>query len=948
MIEHQRTFKTGHMCKNFYLGLATSLFSLLLHGQTLDFEWAKATGGSTFNDRGESIVEDGLGNIYSTGTFYGTVDFDPGPATFNMTSQGSDDIYIQKLDTAGNFVWAKSVGGVTLDRGSSITIDAFGNIYVTGLFRATADFDPGPATFNITSNGIYDIFILKLTSSGNFVWAKSIGGVSSEVVADMVADASGNLYLTGSFANTVDFDPGPSVFNMGSFLTDVFVLKLGAAGNFIWAKGFGGTNIDNGASIALDANNDLLITGSFRGLGDFDPTIGTFYITSNGQTDGFISKFDASGNFIWAKAMGGTSYDNGTAIITDPANNIYTVGVFRDTVDFDPGVSTFNLISNGSNDVFVQKLDASGNFIWAKSFGGNNFDNGHEVVMDQAGNLFITGLYTNTVDFDPGVGTFNLTAVGGNDIFVEKLDANGEFVWAGSMGSSGADQGNSIAVDSWGDIYTTGYFDGTTDFDPGAATFNLSPKGDDDAFVQKLGQCLESSNDTIMACDSHTWIDGNTYTASNFTATHRLTTIGGCDSIIRLKLTVNYSNTGIDVQTACDTYTWIDGNTYTSSNNTATHTLTNATGCDSVVTLDLMVNSSNTGTDVQTACDTYTWIDGNTYTSNNNSATHTLTNTAGCDSVVTLDLTVNYSTTGTDVQTACDTYTWIDGNTYTSSNNTATHTLANATGCDSVVTLNLTVNHSNTGTDIQVACDTYTWIDGNTYTASNNTATHTLINATGCDSVVTLDLTVNYATAGVDVQTACDSLTWIDGNTYTSNNNTATHTLVNAAGCDSVITLNFSITTVDVTISANGNEITANAGGDSYQWLDCDNNYTSISGATSQTFTALSNGNYAVEITKTGCTDTSECIAITTIGLIEADVNEITIFPNPTTGLVQLDLGNLQDVSVKVVDLTGKQVYRKDHLNKKMHQFELQAKAGIYILEISSLGAKQQYKIVKQ
>ncbi|HHZ65199.1 MAG TPA: hypothetical protein EYN51_06845, partial [Flavobacteriales bacterium] len=152
------------------------------------------------------------------------------------------------------------------------------------------------------------------------------------------------------------------------------------------------------------------------------------------------------------------------------------------------------------------------------------------------------------------------------------------------------------------------------------------------------------------------------------------------------------NNSGTDTRTECISYTWIDGITYTASNNTATHTLTNSLGCDSVVTLNLTINSNNTGTDIQTACDSYTWIDGITYTANNNSATHTLTNSFGCDSVVTLNLTINSNNTGIDLQTACDSYTWIDGNTYIVNNNTATHTLTNTAGCDSVVTLDLTIS----------------------------------------------------------------------------------------------------------------------------------------------------------------------------------------------------------------------------------------------------------------
>ena len=232
----------------------------------------------------------------------------------------------------------------------------------------------------------------------------------------------------------------------------------------------------------------------------------------------------------------------------------------------------------------------------------------------------------------------------------------------------------------------------------------------------------------------------------------------------------NSSITSTDNQTACDTYTWIDGNTYTTSNNTATYTVTNAVGCDSTVTLDLTINNSTTSTDTQVACDSYTWIDGVTYTASNNSATFTSTNAAGCDNIATLDLTVTNSSGSTDVQTTCDTYTWIDGNTYTTSNNTATYTVTNAVGCDSTVTLDLTINNSTTSTDTQVACDSYTWIDGVTYTASNNSATFTSTNAAGCDNIATLDLTVTgnpIATItqnGNDLEvTIADTYSWNTG-----------------------------------------------------------------------------------------------------------------------------------------------------------------------------------------
>lgn len=444
-----------------------------------------------------------------------------------------------------------------------------------------------------------------------------------------------------------------------------------------------------------------------------------------------------------------------------------------------------------------------------------------------------------------------------------------------------------------------------------------------------------TGNDIVTACDSYTWIDGNTYTSSNSTATHILTNSLGCDSLVTLNLTINYSNTGTEVVTACDSYSWIDGNTYTASNNTATFTLTNVSGCDSVVTLDLTIINSTSATDVISACATYTWIDGNTYTSSNNSATFTLTNSVGCDSLVTLDLTILSPTSSTDVVSACDSYTWLDGNTYTASNNSATYTTTNSVGCDSVITLDLAINYSNTGTDVVTACDSYTWIDGNTYTASNNTAMYTLTNSAGCDSVITLDLTINYSNTGTDVVSACDSYTWIDGNTYTTSNNTATHTLTNSAGCDSLITLDLTIVSTvagiaqvdDVTLES------TNSGAD-YIWIDCVTGLA-IPGETAQTFEATVNGEYAVVVTENNCSDTSDCMVIDQVRLDEVPMYALRVYPNPNNGQFTVDFGQKMNGDLLLRAMDGRLVSMQQMTDKKEAMIDVRGvESGVYILEL--------------
>ncbi len=466
--------------------LMFAIFIGIITSNAQTYQWAKSMGGTTF-DQGISITLDVSGNVYTTGDFRGTADFDPGAGTSNLTSAGSGDIYISKLDAAGNFLWAKSMGGTSNDVGLEIAVDDSGNVYTTGYFRGTADFDPGAGISNLTSVLNIDIFISKLDAAGNFLWAKSIGGIGDDRGRSIAVDGSGNVYTTGNFFGTVDFDPGAGTSNLTSAgFNDIFISKLDAAGNFLWAKSIGGIGDEQGYSIVVDSFGYVYTTGYFQGTIDFDPGAGTSNLTSAGSGDIYISKLDAAGNFLWAKSMGGTNFDLGIEIAVDGFGNVYTTGYFSGTADFDPGAGTSNLISAGFDDIFISKLDAAGNFLWAKSIGGIDDDQGYSITVDGSGHVYTTGYFQGTADFDPGVGTSNLISAGFTDIFISKLDAAGNFLWAISMGGTARDYGNSISVDGTGQLYTTGSFWGTVNFSPGAGTSNLTSAGSGDIFISKL------------------------------------------------------------------------------------------------------------------------------------------------------------------------------------------------------------------------------------------------------------------------------------------------------------------------------------------------------------------------------------------------------------------------------------------------------------------------------
>lgn len=309
---------------------------------------------------------------------------------------------------------------------------------------------------------------------------------------------------------------------------------------------------------------------------------------------------------------------------------------------------------------------------------------------------------------------------------------------------------------------------------------------------------------------------------------------------------------------------------------------------------------------------------------------------------------------GTSVISSCSPITWIDGNTYSASNNTATYTIVGgaANGCDSIVNLNFTLNSATTGIDVISTCSPITWINGVTYTASNNTATHTLTNAAGCDSVVTLNLSIGNSSFSTDTQSACGSYTWIDGNTYTANNTTATFVLTNSEGCDSIVTLDLSITNSGVstvTQSADGIVLTSDEAAATHQWITCPS-MTPIGGATNQSFTATANGSYAVIVTNGPCVDTSACISVTSVGILENELlTNMRLFPNPTNGEFTIELGDeLADVTISITDLTGKRIVTTTYENAKELNLELDAPTGVYLVIVESEHKQGILRLVKK
>lgn len=414
---------------------------------------------------------------------------------------------------------------------------------------------------------------------------------------------------------------------------------------------------------------------------------------------------------------------------------------------------------------------------------------------------------------------------------------------------------------------------------------------------------------SINACEEYTWAEnGITYSSTGVYSVN-YPSASGCDSIVTLDLNVTYPTMNIVDVESCGPYYWPESEaTY---NTTGTYFLTRAVDgepCLEYLQLNLVVDPVNEVSQSEVACGSFVWpVNGVAYTQSG-IYTDYLPSVSGCDTMVTLDLIVTAPIQTTDVISTCDSsYTWVNGITYTANNNTATAMYQSVGGCDSIVTLNLSFYDVQYATETVVSCGPYTWLDGVTYneTPTGTMPSITTSNSLGCDQTTFLNLTILQPTTSVDNVLACGSYTWIDGNTYTSSNNTATFTLTNAAGCDSTITLNLIMVALDNSVTVSGLILASNEPNATYQWYQESNGLQLIPGATNQNFVAPGGGIYVVEITQGSCSELSEAVVAGTASLDEENLSSVIVAPNPSNGQFKIS-GDWE--TAELYDITGRTI----------------------------------------
>jgi hypothetical protein len=434
------------------------------------------TGGAftfakSFGDASDQFIAgvavDAGGSIFVVGTYTGSVNFGGGA----LTAVNSTDIFLARFDANGNHLWSKSFGGNKSQTGTAIALDSVGNVFITGFFYDTVNFGGGTlqAKSNGSVNSFQDSFVAKFDASGNHLWSKNFGDINTEYGYGLAVDGNGSVILTGVFQTpSVNFG-GATLTNQGGF--DAYVAKLDGSGNHVWSMAFGDVADQYGRTVTTDAQGNVFLAGDFAGSINF----GGGALTAAGTTAAFVTKFNAAGQHQWSKSFGESSaiaYGVGVSA----AGDVFLGGDFHGTLDFGGGVSLSGAAAN--DDVFVARLDGTGNAKWAKGFGDPLAQHMKAMRLDDAGNVLLTGSFGGKINF----GTGDLATAGAFDMFAAKLEPEaGCPLWSRAFGSPEYQEGLAVDVDGQGNAVLGAVYSGTVDWGGGPLT-----SATNDALILKL------------------------------------------------------------------------------------------------------------------------------------------------------------------------------------------------------------------------------------------------------------------------------------------------------------------------------------------------------------------------------------------------------------------------------------------------------------------------------
>lgn len=818
------------MVKHIKLLLLFLIFStpFTLKAQSYSLDWVqgiRATGFFTGN--ANSLSTDSNNNIYIGGRISGTTFFDPSNSSFSITPANQNtDGFVAKYTPNRNLVWAKnfrcfSNGGFV----NSIHVAKSGAIYIGGQFSDTVDADPGVGEHLLFAQSDIDMFIIKLNPNGDFEWAFNVTGAyaaSNDYSINAIrTDANENVFVAGVFEDTADFDPSSNIAQQISPRASIFIAKYDSSGNYKTALSAGLAGTRNIIfDMELDADANVYVCGKYNSSVDFDPGNGVATLSLAGA---FLASYDSVGNYRWVKSVvEGNAVNSANSLELLVNGDIMVCGSFRFSPDFDPSSNKLEITSKGDDDLYLSKFDSQGNLKWVNTFGSTKNDGANSIAVNNEGEVFITGYYRDTVDFDPDtLKTSLLIGTIGTEMFLTAYDSTGGYLW-GTSASGAFIQDIKRTED--GLLYLCGETSSTS-FQHNSSVKNINVTGNGDKFFMRLNPCFSATVPTISSTKNSV-CSGDSITLS-----------------ISQNDTLNSSQTWALYSGSCG-----------------------------ATAITQSVNGVFTVSPIQTT--TY-YIRGE----------GGCADTGKCGSI-TIDFNNIYSVNLGDTN-ICEGDSIMIFGEFRKSTGTYYDSLSSQSGCDSTLALQLTVNSIDTTVlgDISICFGDSTLMFGN-YQKQAGTYYNTLTSTKNCDSIVQQTLIVNTVDTGVNRM-----------NSYI---------------------------------------LAANASGALYTWIDCNNN-TSVSGATNQVFVATANGSYAVEITENGCVDTSSCYTIIGVSVQEPNHQTIKVYPNPVSKLFTVELGEkYTKATLLLTDINGRELLNKTIIETTTYTFDMsEFSNGVYLLSVS-------------
>jgi hypothetical protein len=847
-------------------------------------QWATYYGGSGAETGGYTTL-DGSGNVYLCGATASTTTIASGG---HQTSFGGvNDAFLVKFNSSGVRQWASYYGGSDDDRGTYCHVDKNNNVYLAGRTLSTSSI--ASSGHQTTHGGDFDAFVVKFNSSGTRQWATYYGGSNIEEHVTCATDTGLNVYLAGTTqSNNNIFSTGGFQNTFGGF-SDAFLVKFNASGTRQWGTFYGGTLLEEGGQCAVDKNGSVYLGGTTRSTTNISG--GGFQNTKNSARDGFLVKFNPNGTRAWGTYYGGNQDDYGNSVCVDTSLNVYLSGFTYSSSDIASG--GFQNSFGGSNDAYLVKFNTSGSRLWGTYYGGANGDYGPHCITDKFNNVYLTGYKLSTSGI-AAAGLFN-TSKGNIEGFIVKFNPSGSRFWGSYYGGSNDDYLLSSVPDGFGNTFYSGQTLSSTQISSVGHQNTYGNAGD--VYLVKMSEdpipyieIFSNKGDTICQGDSviftlsdvnggsnprYKWFRNNVLVDTNasfkaggfstgdsvkcqlksnaigllydttwslpikfFVHPKKFTTLNiqickpqtyffksqnrnttgtyrdtlasskGCDSIITLNLTMKDTSSFSFFDTICSNQSYFFNGAPRTTSGLYRDTLVNSNVCDSFLYLNLFVKTTTSKTIDTSICSKNPYFFNGFFRSASGTYLDTLTNSKGCDSFITLNLTVKSNSSKTIDTAICNGKAyWFKGQNRTATG-TYRDTLVNSIGCDSFVILNLTIKAlSFTNLNASI-CDNQSYMFKSIPRTTAGIYRDTLTNAVGCDSVITLTLTVNSRSYKTIFDTICSNKTYFfDGNNLNISG-IYYDTLLNSKNCDSIITLNLFVKntsnqTINQTICSN-------------------------------------------------------------------------------------------------------------------------------------------------